>query len=77
MAFSILIVIGGFESADGLAHQREISRQGADGKNQRLVRVVPGPIGVAVLIKEVRCQTAAADKFIASLMGDNFAFTCR
>ena len=77
MAFSILIMIGRFKGADGLAHQRKIACQRTDGKNQRLVRIVPGSIGMSVLVKEQRCQTAAADIFITPLMRCNFPFTHR
>ena len=39
VTFGILIVVGRLEGTNSLAHERKVARQGADGEDERLVRI--------------------------------------
>ena len=75
MAFGILIVIGRLEGADGLAHQREIAGQRADGENERLVRIIPWPVRMAVPAEKKRRKPAAAGNRVPALQFSTLPLT--
>ncbi len=65
MTFGVLVVVGRLEGAHGLAHEREVAGQRADGKDQGLLRIIPGPVRPPEFVEEQCRQAAAAGKLLA------------
>jgi len=66
VALGELVVVGGLEGADRLAHEREEAGQRPDGENERLVGVVPGFVRSGERGKQEGRQAAAARVKIAA-----------
>ena len=67
MALGVLVVIWRLEPADGFAHEREVAGQWTDREDNRLNRIVPGPVRTAVPVEEGCRQTAAARNAVTSI----------
>ncbi len=64
VAFRVLVVIRRLEPQDDLAHEREIARQGAHCKNERLPGIIPGGCRVAVGFEKSRRQAASSEMLL-------------
>ncbi len=67
VALRILVMVGGLEGADGLAHKRKIAGKRPHCKDQRLLRVVPGTLRMAVGVKQCGGKPAAADNGVPAV----------
>ena len=67
VAFGVLIVVGRLEGADGLAHEREVSGERPDGEDERLFRVVPGPVREPVFVEKQGRQPAPAGNGVSAV----------
>jgi hypothetical protein len=63
-------MICGAKGTHGLAHQREITGQGTDGKDEGLDLGIPGLFRMSVTTLQERSQTAAASHLLASSQQD-------
>ena len=73
VALGVLVVVGGLEGADRLAHEGEEAGQRPDGEYERLAGVVPGFVRPAELGKQEGRQAAAARVKIAALQRQDLA----
>ena len=76
MAFRVLVVIGGLEGTDRLAHKREIAGKRPDREDERLVRVVPWAVRMAVPFEQQGCEPAPAGNGISAVHDFHGAPAC-
>ena len=67
MAFGILVVVGRGVGADRLAHERKQTGERANGKDERLERVIPGPVCVGKTLVEQGSEATAADVLLHTI----------
>ena len=72
MALGVLVVVGRFEGANGLAHKRKVSCQRTDGEDEGLPGIIPRLVEEAVFFEEHGCQAASAGDRIPAIDGLNF-----
>jgi hypothetical protein len=68
-------MVGRFEAQYYFAHEREVSGERSNGKNERLIRMVGGCIGKAEFIEKSRCQAAASKVFPRITKGNGLSST--
>ena len=75
VTFCVLVVIGRFEGADGLAHEREVAGERTDGEDERLIGVVPWSLRMAVFAEQQGRKSAAAGNGVSPVQGYHVAAT--